>query len=109
VDRPGDTLPQAVPTIKIAAALILDEKNRMLLVRKAGTKFFMQPGGKIETSESPESCLVRELDTRKNRLFFGPPVPVPALWRTEGSVSARDAPIWRRNRPVSALPDGLIL
>lgn len=49
-------------TIKIAAAIILDEAGRMLLVRKRGTKAFMQPGGKIDHGETPKSCLVRELE-----------------------------------------------
>ena len=33
-------------TIKIVAALIHDETGRVLLVRKRGTRAFMQPGGK---------------------------------------------------------------
>lgn len=48
-------------TIRIAAAIIIDEQDRMLLVRKRGTHFFMQPGGKIESSESPITALMREL------------------------------------------------
>jgi 8-oxo-dGTP diphosphatase len=35
----------AVGTIKIVAALIRDHDGRVLLVRKRGTKAFMQPGG----------------------------------------------------------------
>lgn len=48
-------------TIRIAAALIDDEKGRLLLVRKAGTQWFMQAGGKIEVGETPLSALTREL------------------------------------------------
>ena len=48
-------------TITIAAAVILDERNRMLLVRKRGSAFFMQPGGKIESGESALAALTREL------------------------------------------------
>jgi 8-oxo-dGTP pyrophosphatase MutT (NUDIX family) len=47
--------------IRIAAALILDEGGRMLLVRKAGTASFMQAGGKIEDGERPLAALRREL------------------------------------------------
>jgi 8-oxo-dGTP pyrophosphatase MutT (NUDIX family) len=48
-------------SIRIAAALIDDEERRLLLVRKAGTRWFMQAGGKIEEDESPRSALRREL------------------------------------------------
>ena len=48
-------------TIRIAAALIDDGAGRLLLVRKAGTPWFMQAGGKIETGESPLLALRREL------------------------------------------------
>lgn len=47
--------------IRISAALILDRDGRTLLVRKAGTRAFQQPGGKIDPGESPESALCREL------------------------------------------------
>jgi 8-oxo-dGTP diphosphatase len=52
---------RAAGTIRIAAALIDDGAGRLLLVRKAGTKWFMQAGGKIEDGESPLSALRREL------------------------------------------------
>ena len=48
-------------TIHIAAALLLGPDGRTLLVRKAGTTAFMQPGGKIEPGETPEQALVREI------------------------------------------------
>lgn len=48
-------------TIRIAAALIDDDAGRLLLVRKAGTQWFMQAGGKIEEGESPMPALRREL------------------------------------------------
>jgi 8-oxo-dGTP pyrophosphatase MutT (NUDIX family) len=51
---------QATP-IKIAAAIVLDRNGRLLLVRKRGTRAFMQPGGKIEPDELPVNALVREL------------------------------------------------
>lgn len=47
--------------ILIAAALLLDAHGRTLLVRKRGTAFFMQPGGKIEPHEQPMQALAREL------------------------------------------------
>jgi 8-oxo-dGTP diphosphatase len=47
--------------IHIAAALIDDDAKRLLLVRKIGSQWFMQAGGKIEDGESPLSALRREL------------------------------------------------
>jgi 8-oxo-dGTP pyrophosphatase MutT (NUDIX family) len=49
-------------TLHIAAALLLHTQGRTLLVRKRGTAFFMQPGGKIEAQEQPVQALARELE-----------------------------------------------
>jgi 8-oxo-dGTP diphosphatase len=38
--------------IVIVAALVQDDAGRVLLVRKRGTRAFMQPGGKLQDSES---------------------------------------------------------
>ena len=47
--------------VRIAAALIVDQAGQMLLVRKRGTRAFMQAGGKIEAAETPREALSREL------------------------------------------------
>ena len=47
--------------LKLATAVIADPDNRILLVKKRHSESFMQPGGKIESNESPEMALVREL------------------------------------------------
>jgi len=47
--------------IHIAAAIITNRHNQMLLVRKQGSMYFMQAGGKIEISETPIQTLIREL------------------------------------------------
>lgn len=47
--------------IRIVAAVVLDEAQRVLVVRKRGTSSFMQPGGKIEPGESPVQALAREV------------------------------------------------
>lgn len=53
----------AIPSksIPIAAAVIADEKGRVLLVRKCRTPFFMQPGGKLAFGETAREALAREL------------------------------------------------
>jgi len=48
-------------TIRIAAAIILNDLGQMLVVRKRGTNIFIQPGGKIEPGESLQHALEREL------------------------------------------------
>ncbi|WNW13710.1 NUDIX domain-containing protein [Pseudomonas sp. DTU_2021_1001937_2_SI_NGA_ILE_001] len=48
--------------IDIAAALLVGEDGKTLLVRKRGTRAFMQPGGKIEPGEPAVQALVRELE-----------------------------------------------
>ncbi|MET4575502.1 NUDIX hydrolase [Ottowia thiooxydans] len=47
--------------IRIAAAIITRSDGQTLLVRKAGTSAFMQPGGKMEPAESAGHALCREL------------------------------------------------
>ncbi|MFC6325122.1 NUDIX domain-containing protein [Microbacterium koreense] len=47
--------------IHVSAAVIRDDVERLLLVRKRGTTAFMQPGGKPEPGESPAETLSREL------------------------------------------------
>jgi len=47
--------------IRIAAAVICNAGNEVLLVRKRGSSIFIQPGGKIEPGEDPLRALEREL------------------------------------------------
>ncbi|MCF6388949.1 NUDIX domain-containing protein [Mycobacterium sp. MBM] len=49
------------PVIRIVAAIVLDDRHRVLVVRKRGTTAFMQPGGKIEAGETPVQALHREI------------------------------------------------
>lgn len=48
-------------TIIVAAAVILNEQNQLLLVRKQNTQAFMQVGGKLELNEAPELTIQREI------------------------------------------------
>ncbi|GCD75711.1 phosphohydrolase [Acetobacter pasteurianus NBRC 3299] len=54
-------MPSSPRTIYLATALLISPAKSILLVRKHGTRFFMQPGGKRETGETPEQTLEREL------------------------------------------------
>ncbi|MBS7456453.1 NUDIX hydrolase [Coralloluteibacterium stylophorae] len=48
--------------VRIVAALVRDAQGRVLLVRKAGSGTFIQPGGKREPGEDALATLARELD-----------------------------------------------
>jgi 8-oxo-dGTP diphosphatase len=52
----------AARSIRVSAAVIVDGSGRLLVVRKAGTTAYMQPGGKPERGETPAETLSRELD-----------------------------------------------
>ncbi|MCQ4296563.1 GNAT family N-acetyltransferase [Pseudomonas stutzeri] len=54
-------LPMPIATLTIAIACLFDESDRLLVVRKRGTRFFMLPGGKAEAGETPLETLRREL------------------------------------------------
>lgn len=47
--------------IEVALAALVNSAGEMLLVRKACTGRFMQPGGKIDAGETPRQALEREL------------------------------------------------
>lgn len=49
------------PPIRIVTAVILDDQQRVLVVRKHGSDTFIQPGGKREPGEEALQTLAREL------------------------------------------------
>lgn len=51
----------SLPVIKIAAALLINQFDELLLVRKRHSLYFMQAGGKLEVGETPLETLIREL------------------------------------------------
>lgn len=53
--------PARARSIRVSAAVIVNDRDELLLVRKAGTTAFMQPGGKPEPGETPAETLSREL------------------------------------------------
>ena len=76
--------------IRIAAALVIGQDRWTLLVRKRGSAFFLQPGGKIDADEA----LARELHEER-RLRADPAAPAtvgpfaaPAASETRATVEA---------------------
>jgi len=69
-------------TIKVVAALIRDQEGRVLVVRKRGTKAFMQPGGKLDAGEDDVTALAREISEELGCLL------VPASIRPLGEFDA---------------------
>jgi 8-oxo-dGTP diphosphatase len=53
------------PTILVAAAALVDVDGRVLIAKRPAGKqlagLWEFPGGKVETGETPEQCLIREL------------------------------------------------
>jgi 8-oxo-dGTP diphosphatase len=49
-------------TITVAAAIIVNDAKKLLLVRKKNTACFMQVGGKLEPNEAPELTILREIE-----------------------------------------------
>ena len=62
--------------IRIAAALIIDDAGRALLVRKRGTGAFMLAGGKIDAGESALEALHREIGEELGCGILAAPAPL---------------------------------
>lgn len=58
--RLGET--RLMKQITVAAGIVLNTQQQLLLVRKHNTRFFMQVGGKLEPDEAPEHCILREIE-----------------------------------------------
>lgn len=56
---PGGGIPLV---LTLSAVLVRDSEGRILLVRKRGTRKFMQPGGKLEAGEDFRSAAAREVN-----------------------------------------------
>lgn len=61
---PGWQLPEPVPPVPVAAAIIVED-GRVLVTRRGPGRsmagFWEFPGGKLEAGETPQACIVREL------------------------------------------------
>jgi 8-oxo-dGTP diphosphatase len=101
----------AKPMILVAAAALVDIDGRVLIAKRPHGKelagFWEFPGGKVENGETPEQCLIRELDEelgiKVTKACLAPFVftshayesfhllmPLYLVRRWEGFVSARE-------------------
>ena len=67
VRRLGHMTPMAAkPLLLVAAAALIDADGRVLICQRPEGKslagLWEFPGGKVEAGETPEACLIRELD-----------------------------------------------
>ncbi len=86
--------------IEIVTALIRNEQNHALLVRKRGTDSFMQPGGKREPGEGDVAALAREIQEELGctivpdsvhllGIFEAPAANEPGRWIRATAFAAR--------------------
>ena len=87
-------------TIRIAAAILIDQAGQTLLVRKRGTTAFMQPGGKIEAHELPVHALARELEEELGLQID----PAQATFLNSFSAPAANEPGFTVEAELFALP-----
>ena len=115
------------PMLFVAAAALIDTDGRVLICKRPQGKqlagLWEFPGGKVEPGESPEQCLIRELDEelgiQVSHACLAPFVfashayesfhllmPLFLIRRWEGIVRAREhkALAWVKPRDMDAYP-----
>ena len=62
---PPADMSEGLPTVLVSAVALIDRDGRVLLAQRPAGKrmagLWEFPGGKIETGETPEAALIREL------------------------------------------------
>lgn len=85
----------AVKQFNVAVAMVFDEQERILLVRRRGADHYQLPGGKIEDGETASDAVCREvleeveLMLRKDSLTFVGQADGRAMVDYEATVSAQ--------------------
>jgi 8-oxo-dGTP diphosphatase len=115
------------PLLLVAAAALVDVDGRVLIAKRPRGKhlegLWEFPGGKVEENETPEECLIRELDeelgvkvtgaclapfvfTSQSYDSFHLLMPLYLCRRWEGSASAREheAIAWVKPNNLSNYP-----
>ena len=111
----------AAPLLLVAAAALIDADGRVLICQRPEGKqlagLWEFPGGKVEPGETPEACLIRELDeelgVQVNQACLAPFVfashayeafhllmPLYLLRRWEGQVTQREHAALKWVQPV---------
>lgn len=116
-----------VRIVLVAAAALVDERNRVLVATRPGSKsmagLWEFPGGKVEPGETPEACLIRELEeelgVRTKRACLAPltfashsyssfhllmPLFICRVWDGEPAPLEGQEIRWLRPKELFALP-----
>jgi len=119
--------PPKKPLLLVAAAALVDRDGRVLIAKrpigKSMAGLWEFPGGKVESGETPEECLIRELDEELGIKVTGPCLapfvftsygyesfhllmPLYLVRRWEGFVAAREheAIAWVKPERLSDYP-----
>jgi 8-oxo-dGTP diphosphatase len=79
--------PSEKPLVLVAACALVDVDGRVLVARRPPGKpmagLWEFPGGKVHTGETPEACLVRELDEELG-IEVEPPCLAPLTFVSHG-------------------------
>ena len=74
--------------IRVSAVVLRDADGRVLMVRKRGTRMWMNPGGKPEPGESAAACGAREVEEELGLALD----PARLIWLGRHAAAAANEP-----------------